>query len=140
MLRTVTMTSVLGLLALGVGVGNVSAAPPMAGFVGEAPSSVAGCPLIVWHLARHDDGSITGIVYFSDLSGLSQATGNINQQGQFQLQLTSTQGKGPVGAVQGVRGASKTTATLKGEGCANAQITHFNPVPDINVAVASKHD
>jgi hypothetical protein len=37
-------------------------------------ASVAGCPNIGWRLARHDDGTITGISYYADASGARSAT------------------------------------------------------------------
>jgi hypothetical protein len=69
----------------------------MAGYTGEAPSSVAGCPYLIWRLARHDNGEVTGIFYYSDMSGVSNVTGTVDQAGQFHLTLTSSMGNGPVG-------------------------------------------
>jgi hypothetical protein len=60
----------------------------VAGFVGWQYSSVAGCPYMQWKLARHSNGQITGIVYYSDMSGVS------SQAGHFQITLTSEMGSG----------------------------------------------
>jgi hypothetical protein len=73
---------------------------PTAGYVGWTYSSVSGCPYIEWKLARHSDGSVTGIVYYSDMSGVSTANGTVGG-GHFQLALTSSMGNGPVGTVTG---------------------------------------
>lgn len=109
-----------------------AAAQPMTGYVGQSASSVAGCPFLIWRLVKHDDGAITGIVYYSDLSGLSMAKGNITKSGQFQLQLTSALGEGPVGTVQGTRPKSgKATATMTGAGCAN-MVMQLSPVDNLN--------
>ena len=91
------------------------------GFAGETPSSVAGCPYVVWRLARHDDtGQITGIAYYSDLSGLSMVNGTFDRAGQFQLKLTSSMGHGPVGTVSGKKSSDGAiAANMTGEGCAN---------------------
>jgi hypothetical protein len=105
---------------------------PVAGISGFAPSSVAGCPNIVWRVARHADGKINGIFWFSDLSGASEAVGTEDATGHFHLQLTSAIGKGPVGVVDGTRSSGKVVADLKGEGCANNHVMRMVPVIDIN--------
>ena len=71
-------------------------------------------------------------MYYSDLSGMSLAKGNIDRSGQFHLQLTSALGTGPVASVDGMKPRKgNATATIKGEGCANAQIA-LNPVDNLN--------
>ena len=134
MTRIAAVAFALGLLPLGTLVGSpsIAATPPQAGYIGQAASTVAGCPYLIWRLAKHDDGTITGIVYYSDLSGVSQAKGNIEASGQFQLQLTSAMGNGPVATVNGMKPKTgAASATVKGEGCANAQIA-LNPVSNLN--------
>lgn len=133
MSRAVKITAALGLLALGAVAAEPSmAVNPVRGYAGQAPSSVAGCPYIVWRLVRHEDGEITGIVYYSDLSGMSTAKGAVNQEGQFHLQLTSSMGQGPAGTVDGTKSSDGTTsATMQGAGCANMHVT-MNPEADLN--------
>lgn len=136
MTRFGTTAAVLGLVALGVSAEchAIAAPPPSArigGYTGGSPSSVAGCPALIWRFALHDDGTITGIVYYSDVSGLSSAKGSMDQSGHFHLQLTSAIGDGPVGTVDG----EKTTkgrgyATMTGQGCANMHMT-LSPVVDM---------
>jgi len=110
----------------------VAAPPPVAGTVGYALSTVAGCPYIQWRLARHDDGRITGRFWYSDLSGTSNAVGTIDQNGRFHTVLTSAIGSGPVGVVDGQRSPDgSVTADLKGEGCANYHSVRMAPVPNI---------
>jgi hypothetical protein len=71
-------------------------------------------------------------VYYSDLSGISTARGNIDPSGKFHLELTSSMGDGPVGVVDGTKPVSgKATATLKGAGCANMEM-ELTPVDDLN--------
>jgi hypothetical protein len=111
----------------------VSAVPPTAGFIGQAESSVAGCPYIAWRLARHDNGEITGIAYYSDMSGVSMVTGTMNQAGQFHLTLTSSMGNGPVATVTGTKVANgNVDGVMKGEGCANMKM-HFVSLANLNV-------
>jgi hypothetical protein len=113
----------------------VAAPPPVAGFIGEAASSVPGCPSLLWRLARHPDGTVTGMTYYSDLSGISMVNGSVDQAGDFHLKLTSGMGNGPVGEVTGHRSANgKVDATLKGEGCANNHVV-MNPVSTFAGAV-----
>lgn len=135
--KAVTLLA-LGTLALAPFVSPLAlgqAAKP--GFAGETPSSVAGCPKLVWRLARDGD-SVNGIAYYSDLSGLSHVTGTVNQAGQFTLTLASVMGSGPVGTVTGQRSApganqaqGALVAEMKGAGCANMHIS-MKPVLDLN--------
>ncbi|HET6183609.1 MAG TPA: hypothetical protein VFA03_08445 [Acetobacteraceae bacterium] len=99
-----------------------SQAVAMPGFAGSAPSSVSGCPYIGWRLVRHPDGQITGIAYYGDLTGLSEVTGHVEQDGTFHLTTKSMMGNGPVGTVDGKRTAKGADATMKGEGCANMHV------------------
>jgi hypothetical protein len=112
------------------------------GYAGSAPSSVAGCPALVWRLAR-DGNNVNGISYYADLSGLSKVTGTVDKTGKFILTLTSTMGNGPVATVTGQREAlaandwaSKQAqgaleADMKGQGCANMHL-NLKPVLDLN--------
>ena len=111
---------------------GVAAQPPVAGIVGQAQSSVPDCPNLMWRLARHTDGRITGIFYYSDLSGTSEATGQEDKDGKFRVQPTSAMGKGPVGVITGQRSPNgKVVADLKGEGCANNHYMNSTFVPNL---------
>jgi len=104
----------------------------MPGFVGSAPSSVAGCPRLMWRLARDGD-NVNGILYYADLSGTSHVTGTVDQSGHFTLTATSVMGNGPVGTITGQRqpknpartqeAEGPLVATMTGQGCANMHIT-----------------
>jgi hypothetical protein len=131
--KIVTMLATSALALGAVVVQSAVAAPPVAGIVGFAPSSVAGCPNINWRVARHDDGKITGIFWYSDMSGTSEATGSEDQTGKFHIKVTSAIGKGPVAVVDGTRSKEgKIVADMKGEGCANNHVVRMIPVTDIN--------
>jgi len=104
---------------------------PQPGFVGMTKASVAGCPNIGWRVARHDDGTITGIAYYADASGASSVKGTYDKNGKFNLQVTSSMGKGPEGTVVGQRGKDGgLVADLKGDGCSNTHLT-IRAVPNI---------
>ena len=125
--RKTAMLLSLGALALTPVLSRSAAAQvvsPQPGFVGMTKASAAGCPNIGWRLARHDDGTITGISYYADASGVSSVKGTYSQNGTFDLQVTSTMGNGPVGTVTGQRSQNGAlVADLKGEGCANVHLT-----------------
>jgi hypothetical protein len=126
--RALVLSLALSLLVTGGAVQKAVAAAPVPGYTGNVPSSVAGCPSIMWRLARRDNGDLTGIFYYSDVSGVSEVKGTMDQSGHFQVTLTSSMGQGPVGTVTGTkRPNGAVDATLTGEGCANAQL-HFRPV------------
>lgn len=122
--------SALSLLAAqAVAGGSVAAPPPPAMiYTGEVPSNVAGCPYIEWRIARHQDGAVTGIFYYSDMTGISSVTGTMDDAGHFQLTLKSRTGEGPVATVLGTRSANgDVDAKMVGDGCANAQLL-FQPM------------
>jgi hypothetical protein len=133
MTRIGTIAAVVGFVALGVSAERpVIAAPParVGGYTGGSPSSVAGCPALLWRFALHEDGTITGIVYYTDVSGLSIAKGSMDQSGHFHLQLTSALGDGPVGTIDGEKTKKGGHATMTGQGCANMHMT-LSPVVDM---------
>lgn len=121
--RTTSILLALGALSLaGLAAAPALAAGPAAKYAGAAPSSVAGCPDIAWRLAKSADGSLRGIVWYDDMSGLSQASG-MSENGHFHVTLTSVMGQGPVGTVDGERAADGGgSAKLVGQGCANVNM------------------
>jgi len=127
--RVATFISAVSLLTAGAVVGRpAAAAPPVISYTGQVESSVAGCPYIEWHLSRHDNDEMTGIFYYADMTGTSQATGTMDQAGHFQLTLTSIMGQGPVASITGTKFPNgSVAATMSGEGCANAKL-EWNPV------------
>ena len=138
MKRSTALVAV-GVLALGAGFGQPAHAA-VAGYVGQAKSSVAGCPFILWRLARSSDGTVSGIVYYSDASGTSVATGTgLGTASGLHLELKSVQGNGPTGTVTEVKLPNgKMGAKLTGEGCANMEV-QFPPQPDLNTYNAPVH-
>jgi hypothetical protein len=130
---TMLATTAFALGAVGSTVAAPPPAAPIAGITGFAQSKVPGCPNINWRLARHTDGKITGIFWYSDLSGTSEASGTEDSSGRFHIQVTSSIGSGPVGVVDGTRSPQgKVVADMKGEGCANDHVVRMYSVPDIN--------
>jgi hypothetical protein len=130
---TMLATTAFALGAVGSTVAAPPPAAPIAGITGFAQSKVPGCPNINWRLARHTDGKITGIFWYSDLSGTSEASGTEDPSGHFHIQVTSSIGSGPVGVVDGTRSPQgKVVADMKGEGCANDHVVRMFSVPDIN--------
>jgi hypothetical protein len=122
----------LSSFATGAAYKSSTAAPAgTRGFDGSAHSSVPGCPDLVWRLVR-TGGNVTGITFYSDLSGLSMVKGTVNNGGQFHLVLTPSMGDGPSGTVNGTRSRNGALeATMTGQGCANMHLT-MRPVTDVN--------
>lgn len=122
---------IVGAATVGMSQVSVGAAAPR-GYSGQAASSVPGCPYLAWRLVRNADASVTGIAYYSDLSGLSTVKGTSNSAGQFQLMLTPSMGNGPSGTVVGARTArGAVEADLRGQGCANMHLV-MQPLSDMN--------
>jgi len=121
-LLKVTSAIVAGALATVAGyttaTAQMSYTPRYAGMVA---SSVPNCPAIAWRIGRSPSGTLHGVMWYDDLSGMSEANGTMNGK-NFELTLKSIMGNGPVGTVTGEQGVA---AKLTGEGCANAT---FKPV------------
>jgi hypothetical protein len=109
----------------------------MPGFSAQSPSSVPGCPYIVWRLARQPDGRIHGMAYYSDLSGTSNVTGQRDANGDFKLNVTATsEGSGPVGTITGHAASDGSIrAKMVGQGCANTNDMTFNKDADLNAII-----
>ena len=88
--RKIAMVLSLGSLALTPVLSRSAAAQavsPQPGFVGMTKASVAGCPNIGWRLARHADGTVTGLSYYADASGASSVNGTYDKDGSSILKL-----------------------------------------------------
>ena len=132
-LRVIALGGVAAMvLAIGPGLAQTTTTV-MSGFSGSTPSSVAGCPYIVWRLANDPGGRIHGMAYYSDLTGLSTVTGERDANGNFMLDVTpSSVGAGPSGKVSGtVAQNGAINATMVGKGCANMKAM-INPMADLN--------
>jgi hypothetical protein len=118
------MSKLFALAAVGVVLAAVpgkpaSAAGPVVGYAGTALSNVAGCPAIIWRIAKQPDGKLSGIVYYADMMGLSSAEG-YSAGGTFKIVLKSTMGDGPEGTIEGARKPNGgISSKLVGKGCAN---------------------
>ena len=130
-----TALATVGVLALGAGYGQPAhaQATPVPGYAGSAPSSVAGCPFIMWRLQKTATGAVSGIAYYSDASGVSQVTGtSADSASGLHLVFRSVTGKGPTGTVKGIKTPDgKLVAKLTGAGCANTEVT-LTVTPDLN--------
>lgn len=105
-----------------------TAAAPQAGYVGWTKPSVVGWPNL---MARHDDGTVTGIVCYADLSGVSNASGRA-ESGTFEFTITPSIGNGPVGTVTRPGNSyGRMRARLTGTSCANAAFDS-KPIQDSN--------
>lgn len=108
---------------------TTAAAPPAGtptaavAYTDSTAGTVPGCPAIRWYIDRKHDNSLSGYFFFTNASGVSQATGAIDPSGQFQMSLTNLDGNGPVGAVTGSVGSDGSlNGVLKGSGCSNLTV------------------
>jgi len=132
------IAAVVGLVLAGTAVplggarAQVGPTVPIPGYLATAPSTPQ-CPSMTWHIqpfGAPGAGEWAGVVWFSDMSGISVARGNIGQDGKFTLVLTSVSGSGPTGTVTGARSADgKTlTANLDGPGCSKLRLLRLPSV------------
>ena len=97
-------------------------------YVGIA-SNTPQCPAIRY-LFRGLSTNPVGYVWFADASGVSKATGTMDLvSGRFHLMLTSLDGQGPLGEVDGTKdpGTGVVTAVLDGPGCSKLKLPPTNP-------------
>ena len=97
-------------------------------YVGIA-SNTPQCPAIRY-LFRGVSANPIGYVWFADASGMSKATGTMDLvSGRFHLTLTSLDGQGPLGEVDGTKdpGTGVVTAVLDGPGCSKLKLPPTNP-------------
>ncbi len=87
------------------------------------PVAAPACPGIQWYLARSANGHVWGYFFFTDASGVSKASGSVDQHGYFKITLTNLSGNGPVGVATGRRGThGLIQGTLAGEGCSRLHL------------------
>jgi hypothetical protein len=80
----------------------------------------SGCPATEWHLRPMQPtgpATISGVAYFSDMSGISKIRGTRTADGTITGSVTSVSGHGPSGLFSGTRTATDTQVTLAGTGC-----------------------
>jgi hypothetical protein len=97
-------------------------------YVGIA-TNTPQCPAIRY-LFRGVEENPVGYVWFADASGMSKATGTMNlASGRFHLTLTSMDGQGPIGEVDGTKDPQTgvVTAVLDGPGCSKLKLPPTNP-------------
>jgi hypothetical protein len=91
-------------------------------------SNTPQCPAIRY-LFRGIGANPVGYVWFADASGMSKATGTMDLvSGRFHLTLTSLDGQGPIGEVDGTKDPSTgiVTATLDGPACSKLKLPATN--------------
>ena len=97
-------------------------------YVGIA-TNTPQCPAIRY-LFRGVEANPIGYVWFADASGMSKATGTMDLvSGRFHLTLTSMDGQGPIGEVDGTKDPTTgvVTAVLDGPGCSKLKLPPTNP-------------
>ncbi len=118
-------------LALGASLGGISAARADEGpfatmaFEGMARANPQ-CPMVTWVIhpvGNPASGGLSGVVWYTDMSGISLARGMMDKSGKFSLALSAVSGSGPTGTVTGTRASSGAlTADLDGPGCSKLHV------------------
>lgn len=89
---------------------------------GVSTGMTSGCPATEWHIKPVPPTgavTLTGVAYFSDMTGISLIKGTRGADGAISGTVTSVWGKGPSGKFTGQRSASGVHVDLKRPGCSN---------------------
>jgi hypothetical protein len=114
---TVLVGTVLGFAS------SVMAQEGTASYMGGVSTGMtSGCPATEWHIKPVPPTgavTITGVAYFSDMSGISLIRGARDAEGAISGNVTSVWGKGPSGKFTGQRTGNTVHVELNGPGCSN---------------------
>ena len=121
----------LAVMAIGTGMTSVAHADGEMGYVGARSPVTPACPAFEWRVlpVPPGGGKITGVAYFSDMSGISTIKGTIGADGKITATVTSIEGKGPAGPVTGQREKNTTRVEVHGTGCSNVALNLTRWVP-----------
>jgi hypothetical protein len=89
---------------------------------GVSTGMTSGCPATEWHIKPVPPTgavAITGVAYFSDMTGISLIKGMRTAEGAISGTVTSVSGKGPSGKFTGQRTGNMVHVELKGPGCSS---------------------
>jgi hypothetical protein len=120
--KLIASTVIVGaaLISFGSSVLAQSEAPSYMG--GLSSGGAAGCPTTEWHIKPVPPTgavTITGVAYFSDMSGISVISGTRTAAGTISGTVTSISGKGPSGKFTGQRTPTSVHVDLDGPGCSH---------------------
>ena len=124
-----TLLSLALVVASGMALAQTKAYVQSAEYYVGIASNTPQCPAIRY-LFRGVSANPIGYVWFADASGMSKATGTMDLvSGRFHLTLTSLDGQGPLGEVDGTKdpGTGVVTAVLDGPGCSKLKLPPTNP-------------
>ena len=121
----------LAAIALGASFGGISGAQagdgPLPAYMYEGMARAnANCPMVTWVIhpvGNPESGGLSGVVWYTDMSGVSLARGMMDKTGKFNLALSAVSGSGPTGTVTGIRAQNGAlTADLDGPGCSKLHV------------------
>jgi hypothetical protein len=115
-----TMFAAAALIATAItAMAQESGGPPsFMGGVGKGTGP--SCPMTEWHIKPVPPTgavAITGVAWFSDMSGISKIQGHRTSYGEIAGALISISGTGPTGPFVGQRTATGVHVELQGAGC-----------------------
>ncbi len=95
--------------------------------VGRAAMPGMTCPALTWAIhpvGAPENGGLSGVLWYTDMSGVSLARGMMGKDGKFTLDVAPISGSGPTGTVSGTRQPNGALmADLNGPGCAKLHIS-----------------
>ena len=101
-------------------------------FVGSVPAH-DNCPAVTLHIIRSGTSSsggsnLTGVIFYSDGSGVSKATGEITPEGKVKITMTPDSGRGVAGEIEGTLLNNQLDIhSVQNPNCGLA--THLYPAP-----------
>jgi len=117
--KLVASTVVVGAALIGFS-SSVTAQEASTYMGGVSTGMTSGCPVTEWHIKpvpQTGAVTITGVAYFSDMSGISRIQGTRTAEGAISGSVTSVWGSGPSGNFTGKRSGNMVHVELNGPGC-----------------------
>jgi hypothetical protein len=118
--KLISSAALVGAVLIGFG-SSVMAQEGVASYMGGVSTGMnSGCPATEWHIKPVPPTgavTVTGVAYFSDMSGISLIKGTRTAEGAISGTVTSVWGKGPSGKFTGQRTGNTVHVDLKGPGC-----------------------
>jgi hypothetical protein len=128
--KLISSTLVASAALIGFGSSVMAQEGPPGYMGGVSTGMTSGCPATEWHIKPVPPTgavTVTGVAYFSDMSGISLIKGTRSAEGAISGTVTSVWGKGPSGKFSGQRTGNTVHVELKGPGC-SAHVVDVHPI------------
>ena len=121
----ISSIAVVALATLTLGAVPIQSAHAQEGEEGlgaRTPAAGPACPVVEWRMSKLDPGkagTMTGVAYNADMSGMSSVTVTVSADGKLTGTVKSVSGHGPEGTLTGTRDKAATHVVMSGAGCNN---------------------